>query len=504
MRLLFIEDNQRLADYLGTALQNGGFAIDHVTTTVDAEGALTATHYDTILLDLGLPDMDGLVWLGQQRRQQMTRPVLVLTARDSLEDLVAGLNQGADDYLRKPFELDELIARVRALLRRPGEALRRQAHRRQRDAQHQRAGSERRRTAGGVRASRSRRTGALDAEGGPGRCPNPPSKMRFILLERILPPMPSKCSSIEFADACRRRGQTCIFTHCVAWAMCSLPRPQANSSQSPTASLWLRLIVGLVGVSLLAVGTASAVLYVRFKAKNTQFHEQTLRNQAALISDFVKKIAPAPIELSSNVTEEFRANSGRYAVVDRNGHLLAASPGVTLPITAINTKAARDFFVLQPDDDQPPFYGLSVRTAYGDEPVWVQVAFHPGNIVYDSVLEEFVQDIAWIWIPFVAILLLVNLLVARIGLAPLRMAANQAAAIGPGAASMRLTETELPARRARACRRGEVGTGQAGNGLRRAEAIHRRCRARAPHARHRAQGACGHPPKIRRPRATRR
>lgn len=123
MRLLLIEDNQRLADYLATALQNGGFAIDHVSTTADADGLLATTHYDTLLLDLGLPDNDGLVWLGDQRRRQMTRPVLVLTARDSLEDLVAGLNQGADDYLRKPFELDELIARIRALLRRPGEAL---------------------------------------------------------------------------------------------------------------------------------------------------------------------------------------------------------------------------------------------------------------------------------------------------------------------------------------------------------------------------------------------
>jgi DNA-binding response OmpR family regulator len=123
MRLLLIEDNQRLADYLATALQNGGFAVDQVGTTADAEGALAATHYDTLLLDLGLPDRDGLEWLAEQRRRQMTRPVLVLTARDSLEDLVAGLNQGADDYLRKPFEIDELIARVRALLRRPGEAL---------------------------------------------------------------------------------------------------------------------------------------------------------------------------------------------------------------------------------------------------------------------------------------------------------------------------------------------------------------------------------------------
>jgi two-component system response regulator QseB len=123
MRLLLIEDNQRLADYLATALQNSGFSIDHVTTTADADGALASTHYDTLLLDLGLPDRDGLVWLEDQRRRQMTRPVLVLTARDSLEDLVASLNQGADDYMRKPFEIDELIARIRALLRRPGEAL---------------------------------------------------------------------------------------------------------------------------------------------------------------------------------------------------------------------------------------------------------------------------------------------------------------------------------------------------------------------------------------------
>ncbi len=123
MRLLLIEDNQRLADYLATALQNSGFAIDHVSTTADADEALASTHYDTLLLDLGLPDRDGLAWLENQRRRQMTRPVLVLTARDSLEDLVAGLNQGADDYMRKPFEIDELIARIRALLRRPGEAL---------------------------------------------------------------------------------------------------------------------------------------------------------------------------------------------------------------------------------------------------------------------------------------------------------------------------------------------------------------------------------------------
>ncbi|HEX7532985.1 MAG TPA: HAMP domain-containing sensor histidine kinase [Methyloceanibacter sp.] len=215
-----------------------------------------------------------------------------------------------------------------------------------------------------------------------------------------------------------------------------------RSSQKPSASLWLRLIVGLVSVSLLAVGAASAALYVRFKAKNLEFREQTLRNQAGVIADYLKTAAAAPVQLPAEITEAFQANHGRYAIVDRYGNLLAASPGVTAPLAAIGEP--RGLFVLQPDQEQQPFFGLSVKTPFGDDPVWVQVAFHAGNIVYDSVLEEFVQDIAWIWIPFVVVLLLVNLLVARIGLMPLRMAAKQAAAIGPAAVSTRLTEGGLP------------------------------------------------------------
>jgi signal transduction histidine kinase len=217
-----------------------------------------------------------------------------------------------------------------------------------------------------------------------------------------------------------------------------------RSPQKVSASLWLRLIIGLVSVSLLAVGAASIALYVRFKAKNSEFREQTLQNQASLITDYLKKATEVPITLPSYVIEEFKANSGRFAVVDRNGGLLASSQGVTAPLAAINSDEPRDFFVLEPDQEQP-YYGISVRTPLNDEMVWVQVAFHTGNIVYDSVLEEFVQDIAWIWIPFVLVLLIVNLIVARIGTTPLRMAARQAAAIGPGSVSMRLTETGLPA-----------------------------------------------------------
>jgi DNA-binding response OmpR family regulator len=123
VRLLVIDDNRRLSEYVGVALRGQGFAVDSVETGADAEAAISTTSYDAIILDLGLPDIDGLAWLTDVRRRLDQTPVLILTARDGVQDLVLGLNSGADDYLRKPFEIDELVARIRALLRRPGAAL---------------------------------------------------------------------------------------------------------------------------------------------------------------------------------------------------------------------------------------------------------------------------------------------------------------------------------------------------------------------------------------------
>ena len=123
MRLLVVEDNERLSEYIATALRREGFAVDVAMNGSEASAAIATTSYDTVILDLGLPDLDGLDWLREMRRSRCKAPVLVLTARETLKDVVAGLNSGADDYLRKPFEVDELVARVRALLRRPGEAL---------------------------------------------------------------------------------------------------------------------------------------------------------------------------------------------------------------------------------------------------------------------------------------------------------------------------------------------------------------------------------------------
>ena len=123
MRVLLVEDNHRLATIVAEALRGAGFAVDAVATAGDAEAAAAALQYDVIVLDLGLPDGDGLQVLQGLRAAGHGVPVLILTARDGLEDRVNGLNLGADDYVLKPFDMPELIARLHALLRRPGGAL---------------------------------------------------------------------------------------------------------------------------------------------------------------------------------------------------------------------------------------------------------------------------------------------------------------------------------------------------------------------------------------------
>jgi DNA-binding response OmpR family regulator len=123
MRLLIVEDETRIAELVQGALSRIGFAVDAVHTCADARAALETTSYDAAIVDLGLPDGDGLSLLGELRGKRNLTPVLVLTARDAVEDRVRGLDVGADDYLVKPFAIAELIARTRALLRRPGGAL---------------------------------------------------------------------------------------------------------------------------------------------------------------------------------------------------------------------------------------------------------------------------------------------------------------------------------------------------------------------------------------------
>ncbi len=120
MRLLVVEDDAMIGESLKKALKADGYAIDWAKDGVEAWDALQAQVYDLVLLDLGLPGMDGISLLKKLRGGKMALPVLIVSARDSVQDRVLGLDSGADDYLIKPFSLDELEARIRSLLRRRG------------------------------------------------------------------------------------------------------------------------------------------------------------------------------------------------------------------------------------------------------------------------------------------------------------------------------------------------------------------------------------------------
>jgi two-component system, OmpR family, response regulator QseB len=118
MRVLIVEDDPMIGRALATGLQESGYAADWVRDGTAAELALRQGGYDLALLDLGLPRKDGLEVLKALRRADLQLPVLVISARHSLSDRIAGLDSGADDYLAKPFDLDEVLARMRAVLRR--------------------------------------------------------------------------------------------------------------------------------------------------------------------------------------------------------------------------------------------------------------------------------------------------------------------------------------------------------------------------------------------------
>lgn len=118
MRVLLVEDDAVLMNGLQVGLGLTGFTVDAVTTCADASAALRTTAFDAIVLDLMLPDGSGLDVLEELRDRQIATPVLLLTARDSVPDRIAGLDAGADDYLGKPFDLNEVAARLRALTRR--------------------------------------------------------------------------------------------------------------------------------------------------------------------------------------------------------------------------------------------------------------------------------------------------------------------------------------------------------------------------------------------------
>ncbi|HWG03988.1 MAG TPA: HAMP domain-containing sensor histidine kinase [Beijerinckiaceae bacterium] len=181
---------------------------------------------------------------------------------------------------------------------------------------------------------------------------------------------------------------------------------------------------------------------MKFGKGYSQFHEGTMRSYQRLVADAVETwrstgVRPIPASIQSAILDD----RGVFAVVDDQGVILASSPGISKPLS-VTSNQARDYFTTKIDGQLE--YGLSVPVLESEPPLWVQVAFPDGDVVYDTLLEEFLQDVAWVWLPFVILLILVNTIIVSIALRPLRVASHTAESIGPSSVSVRLPEAGMP------------------------------------------------------------
>jgi signal transduction histidine kinase len=209
-------------------------------------------------------------------------------------------------------------------------------------------------------------------------------------------------------------------------------------------TVFWRLVVGLAAVSVLAMAATAAFLYVRFDSIDTRFRDDTLRSFAeTLARDIQSSQEPIPIAVQPTAARISEAG-GTFAIVSPTQGVVASSDGISAALFPLEQVDERLFALPRMLRNKRPVYGLSLRINDRSQPLFAQVAFPSSPVLYDSVLEEFIQDVAWIWFVFLLAILATNLVVARIALKPLGEAVEQVERIGPGSVTIRLTEGKLP------------------------------------------------------------
>ena len=209
-------------------------------------------------------------------------------------------------------------------------------------------------------------------------------------------------------------------------------------------TVFWRLIVGLAAVSVLAMAATAAFLYVRFDSIDTRFRDDTLRSFAeTLARDIQSSQEPIPIAVQPTAARISEAG-GTFAIVSPTQGVVASSAGINAALFPLEQVDERLFALPRTLRNKRPVYGLSLRINDWPQPLFSQVAFPSSPVLYDSVLEEFIQDVAWIWPVFLLVILATNLMVARIALKPLGEAVEQVERIGPGSVTIRLTEGKMP------------------------------------------------------------
>ncbi len=212
----------------------------------------------------------------------------------------------------------------------------------------------------------------------------------------------------------------------------------------PRVTVFWRLVVGLAAVSVLAMAATAAFLYVRFDSIDTRFRDDTLRSFAEILArDIQSSKEPIPIAVEATADRISEAG-GTFAIISPTRGVIASSNGINSALFPLEQVNERLFVLPRTLRNKRPVYGLSLRIPDQSQPFFVQVAFPSNPVVYDSVLEEFIQDVAWIWFVFLLVILATNLVVARIALKPLGEAVREVERIGPGSVALRLTEGKLP------------------------------------------------------------
>lgn len=207
--------------------------------------------------------------------------------------------------------------------------------------------------------------------------------------------------------------------------------------------LFGRLVLGLGAVGLSAVIIAALYLYTRFHDQHSFFYEGTLQGYASEVVKDLKVVDGAvKAEIQDSAMRRIAGYGGYFVVLDAEGRRLAGSPEVTNEL--FPPEDAIRYFRLPASDGRPELYGLSSRIPGIAPPAYVQIAFPSGDVIFESVLHEFMKKIAWIWIPFLLATLLTNVIVVRIGLRPLVRAIEEAKMVQPGGATVSLSEDGLP------------------------------------------------------------
>ena len=448
MRVLLVEDNTELVSLLIKGLAQGGFSANSVGTVGDAAHVLATMKYAAIVLDLGLPDEDGLTLLRDMRRRGDSTPVLVLTARDGVTDRVTGLREGADDYLAKPFAMEELVARLQALLRRPGNLLGRlltfgnvslDTEGRQvfvdgaaarlpgaRDggARDPAAAQRQRGAQAPVRGSPVRSVGRCRLERRRGLCPSP----------------------AQDAGGCRRHGEDPYGAR----------RRLSDGRGKGRVRRFRSIITRIVALHVVAIGVTSILmplaLYWLLNQAANNLHRDALRSQAFTIASFLRPAARRRRDArhpARGAAALFRRLRPLRLCRARHRRAACCSPRATTArrCSRSTSSRVRDWFIRRAQQRRGAVRrqrarGRSASACTGSRSArtW-RIATSSSTTSSPS----FFPRVAWITFPILLLLLLIDILIFRRALDPVREASTTAAAIGPQRTDVRLPEQAMPA-----------------------------------------------------------